>query len=107
MIRFEQPELLWLLLLPPLLALWRGSRGKVAAVEFSSTEIARTVARASIRFATLAQAISSTSPTIDIRTMSGVENWVRRSDRPRAPGNTSRCFDVNRWRNAGEGFGID
>lgn len=45
MIRFEQPELLWLLLLPPLLALWRGSRGKVAAVEFSSTEIARTVAR--------------------------------------------------------------
>lgn len=45
MIRFEQPELLWLLLVPPLLALWRGSRGKVAAVEFSSTDIARAVAR--------------------------------------------------------------
>jgi len=45
MIRFGQPELLWLLLLPPLLALWRGSRGKVAAVEFSSTELARAVAR--------------------------------------------------------------
>lgn len=45
MIRFMQPELLWLLLLPPLAALWLGARGRVAAVEFSSTEIARAVAR--------------------------------------------------------------
>ncbi len=45
MIRFDQPELLWLLLLPPLLALWRGARGKVAAVEFSTAEVARAVAR--------------------------------------------------------------
>lgn len=45
MIRFVQPELLWLLVVPPLLALWRGAKGRAAAVEFSSAEVARTVAR--------------------------------------------------------------
>ncbi len=45
MIRFAQPELLWLLLLLPLIALWRGRKGAIAAVEYSSTETARQVAR--------------------------------------------------------------
>jgi Ca-activated chloride channel family protein len=45
MIRFLNPEFLWLLALLPLLALWRGRKGRVAAVEYSNVEIARTVAR--------------------------------------------------------------
>lgn len=45
MIHFLNPELLWLLALLPLLALWRGRKGRVAAVEYSNVEIARTVAR--------------------------------------------------------------
>lgn len=39
------PQLLWLLALVPLLALLRGKRGPVAAVQYSSAEIARQVAR--------------------------------------------------------------
>lgn len=45
MIRFLYPSLLWLLALLPLLALLRGRRGPVAAVKFSSADIARHVAR--------------------------------------------------------------
>ena len=45
MIRFAQPELLWLLVLLPLIALWRGRKGAIAAVEYSSAETARQVAR--------------------------------------------------------------
>ena len=45
MIRFLNPEFLWLFALLPLLALWRGRKGRVAAVEYSNVEIARTVAR--------------------------------------------------------------
>ncbi|MBP9900620.1 MAG: VWA domain-containing protein [Verrucomicrobiota bacterium] len=45
MIRFLNPEILWLLALLPLIALWRGRKGRVAAVEYSNVEIARTVAR--------------------------------------------------------------
>ncbi|MEI7940724.1 MAG: VWA domain-containing protein [Verrucomicrobiota bacterium] len=45
MIRFLNPEFLWLLALLPLLALWRGRKGRVAAVEYSNVEIARAVAR--------------------------------------------------------------
>src|SRR5215472_16457601 len=45
MIRFLYPELLWLLALLPLLALLRGRHGTVAAVKYSSAEIARQVAR--------------------------------------------------------------
>jgi len=45
MIRFLNPEFLWLLAFLPLLALWRGRKGRVAAVEYSSVDIARTVAR--------------------------------------------------------------
>jgi Ca-activated chloride channel family protein len=45
MIRFLNPEILWLLALLPLLAMWRGRKGRVAAVEYSNVEIARTVAR--------------------------------------------------------------
>jgi len=45
MIRFLNPEFLWLLALLPVLALWRGRKGKVAAVEYSNVEIARAVAR--------------------------------------------------------------
>ena len=33
MIRFLNPEFLWLLALLPLLALWRGRKGRVAAIE--------------------------------------------------------------------------
>jgi Ca-activated chloride channel family protein len=47
MIRFLQPEWLWLLALLPLVMLWRGRRGPVAAVEFSDVGLAREVARAS------------------------------------------------------------
>ncbi len=45
MIRFLYPSFLWLLALLPLLALLRGRRGPVAAVKFSSADIARQVAR--------------------------------------------------------------
>jgi len=45
MIRFLNPEFLWLLALLPLLAVWRGRKGRVAAVEYSNVDIARTVAR--------------------------------------------------------------
>jgi Ca-activated chloride channel family protein len=44
---FHNPELLWLLLLLPLLALWRGMRGQRAAIEYSSADLVREVARAS------------------------------------------------------------
>ncbi len=46
MIRFLNPEFLWLLSLVPLIALWRGRKGRVAAVQYSNVDIARTVARA-------------------------------------------------------------
>jgi Ca-activated chloride channel homolog len=45
MIRFLNPEFLWLLALLPLLALWRGRPGRVAAIQYSNVEIARAVAR--------------------------------------------------------------
>ena len=46
-IRFLQPEWLWLLALLPLVMLLRGRRGPVAAVEFSDVGLAREVARGS------------------------------------------------------------
>jgi Ca-activated chloride channel family protein len=46
MVRFLQPEWLWLLALLPLILLWRGRRGAVAAIEYSDVGIARKVARA-------------------------------------------------------------
>jgi len=45
MIRFLYPTFLWLLVLLPLLALLRGRRGPVAAIRYSSADIAREVAR--------------------------------------------------------------
>jgi len=45
MIRFLYPQVLWLLALLPLLLLWRGRRGPVAAVEYSNADLARQVAR--------------------------------------------------------------
>jgi len=45
MTRFLQPEWFWLLALLPLVMLWRGRRGPVAAVEYSDVGIAREVAR--------------------------------------------------------------
>ena len=47
MISFEYPQLLLLLLLLPVVALWMGRRGRVAAVEYSSANVAREVARES------------------------------------------------------------
>jgi Ca-activated chloride channel family protein len=47
MIRFLQPEWLWLLTLLPVVMLLRGRRGPVAAVEFSDVGLARDVARSS------------------------------------------------------------
>ncbi len=47
MIRFLQPEWLWLLSLLPVVMLLRGRRGPVAAVEFSDVGLARAVARSS------------------------------------------------------------
>ncbi len=51
MIRFLYPNFLWLLALLPLLALLRGRRGPVAAVKYSSADIARQVARETRRCA--------------------------------------------------------
>jgi Ca-activated chloride channel family protein len=45
MIRFLYPQVLWLLTLLPVIALRRGRRGPVAAVEYSNADIARQVAR--------------------------------------------------------------
>jgi Ca-activated chloride channel family protein len=45
MTRFLQPEWLWLLALLPLVLLWRGRRGPVAAIEYSDVSLAREVAR--------------------------------------------------------------
>jgi Ca-activated chloride channel family protein len=47
MIRFLQPEWLWLLTVLPIVMFWRGRRGPVAAIEFSDVGIAREVARGS------------------------------------------------------------
>ena len=47
MTRLLQPEWLWALAALPLVLLWRGRRGPVAAVEFSDVGLARDVARAS------------------------------------------------------------
>ena len=45
MIHFQQPEWLWLLAVLPLVLIWRGRRGPVAAVQYSNIGVARTVAR--------------------------------------------------------------
>lgn len=45
MIRFLQPEWLWVLAALPLIMLWRGRRGPVAAVEYSDVSLARDIAR--------------------------------------------------------------
>jgi Ca-activated chloride channel family protein len=46
-LRFLQPEWLWLLALLPIVMLLRGRRGPVAAIEYSDVGLAREVARAS------------------------------------------------------------
>ena len=45
MIRFLQPEWFWALTVLPLVILWRGRLGPVAAVEYSDVSLARDVAR--------------------------------------------------------------
>ena len=45
MIRFLQPEWFWAFTALPLVILWRGRRGPVAAVEYSDVSLARDVAR--------------------------------------------------------------
>jgi len=45
MIRFLQPEWFWAFSALPLVVLWRGRRGPVAAVEYSDISLARDVAR--------------------------------------------------------------
>jgi Ca-activated chloride channel family protein len=45
MIRFLQPGWFWAMTLLPLVVLWRGRRGPVAAVEYSDVSLAREVAR--------------------------------------------------------------
>jgi Ca-activated chloride channel homolog len=45
MTRFLQPEWFWLLALLPVVLLWRGRRGPVAAIEYSDISLARDVAR--------------------------------------------------------------
>jgi Ca-activated chloride channel family protein len=47
MTRFLQPEWFWLFALLPLIMIWRGRRGPVAAVQYSDVGLARDVARAS------------------------------------------------------------
>jgi Ca-activated chloride channel family protein len=46
-IHFLQPEWLWLLALLPLVMIWRGRRGPVAAIEFSDVGLAREASRRS------------------------------------------------------------
>ena len=45
MIRFLQPEWFWALTALPLILLWRGRRGPVAAVEYSDISLVRDIAR--------------------------------------------------------------
>ncbi|MDB6044056.1 MAG: hypothetical protein JWM63_2607 [Gammaproteobacteria bacterium] len=45
MIRFLQPEWFWAWTVLPLIVLWRGRRGPVAAVEYSDISLARDIAR--------------------------------------------------------------
>jgi len=45
MIRFLQPDWFWAFTLLPLVVLWRGRRGPVAAVEYSDVSLARELAR--------------------------------------------------------------
>src|ERR1700723_2277518 len=45
MTHFLQPEWFWLMALLPLVLLWRGRRGPVAAIEYSDVSLARDVAR--------------------------------------------------------------
>jgi len=45
MIRFLQPDWFWALAVLPLIVLWSGRRGPVAAVEYSDVSLAREVAR--------------------------------------------------------------
>jgi Ca-activated chloride channel family protein len=47
MTRFLQPEWFWALTLLPLVMLWRGRRGPIAAVQYSDVGLARAVARRS------------------------------------------------------------
>ena len=47
MTRFLQPEFFWLFALLPLVMLWRGRKGPVAAIEYSDVSLARDVARRS------------------------------------------------------------
>ncbi|HZE44047.1 MAG TPA: VWA domain-containing protein [Steroidobacteraceae bacterium] len=47
MTHFLQPEWFWLLVLLPMVMLWRGRRGPIAAIEYSDVSLAREVARAS------------------------------------------------------------
>jgi Ca-activated chloride channel family protein len=45
MFRFANPEYLWMLVILPLLLVWRGRRGPVAAIEYPSLALVRDVAR--------------------------------------------------------------
>ena len=45
MFRFANPEYLWLLAVLPLLLIWRGRRGPVAAIEYPSLALVREVAQ--------------------------------------------------------------
>jgi Ca-activated chloride channel homolog len=47
MTHFLQPEWFWLLVLLPIVMLWRGRRGPIAAIEYSDVSLAREVARVS------------------------------------------------------------
>src|SRR6202051_4511311 len=47
MTRFLQPEWFWALTLLPLVMLWRGRRGPIAAIQYSDVGLARAVARRS------------------------------------------------------------
>jgi Ca-activated chloride channel family protein len=47
LIRFLQPDWFWLMALLPLVMLWRGRRGPIAAIEYPDVSLAREVARSS------------------------------------------------------------
>ena len=43
MFHFLQPEWLWLLALLPLILIWRGRKGPVAAIQYSNIGVARSI----------------------------------------------------------------
>ena len=74
----------------PSVSICRNNRARLAPIARRiAISLRRALARASSRFATLAQPINSTSPTTVITISSGLENLRRSSSRPLAAGTST------------------